>query len=65
MVFLLIHSFLGCCFNFPNISFQALLLHVLSSPIVDLYVLALSLYSSNFALYYYYSFLFPLLSLVC
>jgi len=34
---------------------QLLLLHVLSSSIVDLYIYCLSLYSSNFALSHFYT----------
>ena len=54
MVFSLIHDFLGCCFNFPNVS---KFFHCS-------FVFCLSLYGSNFALPFYYILLFPCLPLV-
>jgi len=65
MVFSIIRDFLGCCSKFPNVFLQLLLLRLLSSPIVDLYLLSPSLFGSNFPLPYYYIFLIPFLPLVC
>jgi hypothetical protein len=64
MVFSLIHGFLGCCFNFPNVSFAAVVIACFQFSPCWLYLLSLSLYSLNFTLSYYYSFLFPFLPLV-
>ena len=62
MVFSLIRGFLGCCFNFPNVSIAAAV--IACFPLL-ICICCLSLHSSNFALTYYCSSLFPFLPFVC